>query len=1265
MCAKTISQIQKILYGIMLFVMVIATTGARGAPSTELWRKEESLDSSDEEWQVNQLMSLEQELDSYEQNRDINTSFAHNGDYFKARLIQLVKVESKDISISITDPLQGELVSDNLEICVQINSLYEVQQVKAVVETLETTLIYSGGCWGGSISILGLTRGTKVLKVTATDVYGSTEVAETTFIYDQPPVLNIQAPLDLTVARPQLQLTISCTDDDPVGCASINVYSSVYYGTETLIATGQNNINQSVSLANYDGQYIKLSIYARDSAGQSVYVTRRVYVESSVKLHEVERVSGLLWDVQPDRILYVDCVSGALKILNRLTRQDTILLNLSNQLDCPLNVPGDSFVFRRHGFLTPLGSIFSAAGSIYDYQDGVLLELDHVGGSAGSLEVKGNYAIWNEDYLGQSNSHLLLRNLITGTIITIATQNMDSSVASNGDVVYLLNNQIYRFRYGITTEIPSDVNPVRKSLLTDGINIVYDTCDSNYNFRTCDIILYGESGKITLATLPQHRESEAWGYQVNDGWVAYNKLGSGGQLQVWTHSPSGQDTQISFFGSSSQIDSLAPNGEVTFVNRDRLYLSKPGLVPVDISSSLGRSFWQNGQWYVHIGRSLFLYDAYTVSGNAGVAGATLSYVVETMQTTVADATGNYLLTVPTNWSGTITPIKQGYIFSPASRTYTNVLADQVGQNYIATVTAITYNISGNAEVSGATLSYTDGTPKTVISDSSGNYSLTVTYNWSGIVTPSKMGYTFNPASITYTNVLTDQTGQNYVTLPVGPTISGNTWEGGVTLSYVDSIPRTVISDSVGNYSLTVTNNWSGIVTPSKAGYTFNPASITYTNVLTDQTGQNYIALPITYTISGNAWESGVTLSYIDGTPKTAISDGSGNYSLTVSENWSGIVTPSKAGYTFNPASITYTNVLTDQTGQNYIALPITYTISGNAWESGVTLSYIDGTPKTAISDGSGNYSLTVTYNWSGTVTPSKTGYTFNPASITYTNVLTDQTGQNYVALPITYTISGNAGVEGATLSYTDGTPKTVISDSSGNYSLSVTYNWSGTVTPSKTGYAFLPDNRTYTNVVENQTVQNYTAVVVTFTDVSNSYWAWSWIERLYAAGVTSGCSTNPMMYCPEDPVTRAQMAIFLERGMNGSAFTPPAGTGTVFADVPLNYWAVNWIEKLYVDGITAGCLTSPLSYCPDNPVTRAQMAIFLLRARHGSTYTPPAVGSSTGFNDISTSHWAAAWIKQLAAEGITTGCGSGNYCPEDSVTRAQMAVFLVRTFNLP
>jgi hypothetical protein len=77
------------------------------------------------------------------------------------------------------------------------------------------------------------------------------------------------------------------------------------------------------------------------------------------------------------------------------------------------------------------------------------------------------------------------------------------------------------------------------------------------------------------------------------------------------------------------------------------------------------------------------------------------------------------------------------------------------------------------------------------------------------------------------------------------------------------------------------------------------------------------------------------------------------------------------------------------------------------------------------------------------------------------------------------------------------------------------------------------------------------------------------------------------------------------------------------------------------------------------------MAVFLLRAKYGPAYTPPA---ATGvFQDVPVSYWAAGWIEQLAAEGITGGCSATPklYCPASPVLRDQMAAFLVRAFNLP
>ena len=120
----------------------------------------------------------------------------------------------------------------------------------------------------------------------------------------------------------------------------------------------------------------------------------------------------------------------------------------------------------------------------------------------------------------------------------------------------------------------------------------------------------------------------------------------------------------------------------------------------------------------------------------------------------------------------------------------------------------------------------------------------------------------------------------------------------------------------------------------------------------------------------------------------------------------------------------------------------------------------------------------------------------------------------------------------------------------------------------------------------------------------------------------------------------------------------------MFTDAPPNQQFAAGSSSLAREGITGGCGTNPPRYCPDLAVTRGQMAVFLLRAKHGSGYVPPKPAEQT-FSDVPLTHTFASWIYELAAEGITGGCGPAGYCPDASVTRGQMAVFLVRTFNLP
>ena len=187
-----------------------------------------------------------------------------------------------------------------------------------------------------------------------------------------------------------------------------------------------------------------------------------------------------------------------------------------------------------------------------------------------------------------------------------------------------------------------------------------------------------------------------------------------------------------------------------------------------------------------------------------------------------------------------------------------------------------------------------------------------------------------------------------------------------------------------------------------------------------------------------------------------------------------------------------------------------------------------------------------------------------------------------------------------------------------------------------------------------------------FPDVPESDLFYTFIENLFHNGVTAGCGVN---YCPNDSVTRAQMAVFLLKGKFGASHVPPPATGTIFGDVHVGDFAADWIEELASLQITAGCAGG--NYCPNDSVTRAEMAVFLLKSEHGSAYAPPAC---TGvFADVAcspTPAFAVDWIERLYGEGITGGCapappgGDPGYCPDSPSTRGQMAVFLVKTFGL-
>ncbi|HYH44159.1 MAG TPA: S-layer homology domain-containing protein [Thermoanaerobaculia bacterium] len=182
----------------------------------------------------------------------------------------------------------------------------------------------------------------------------------------------------------------------------------------------------------------------------------------------------------------------------------------------------------------------------------------------------------------------------------------------------------------------------------------------------------------------------------------------------------------------------------------------------------------------------------------------------------------------------------------------------------------------------------------------------------------------------------------------------------------------------------------------------------------------------------------------------------------------------------------------------------------------------------------------------------------------------------------------------------------------------------------------------------------------TFLDVAPDFWAWRFVEAIENAGVTGGCGSGN--FCPATVVSRGQMAVFLLAAAEGPSYDPPACTTPSFADVPCSNPLAPWIEELVRRGVTAGCGGG--NYCPNGKVTREQMAVFLLATVEGPGYAPPACTTPL-FGDVPCTSPFARWIHELVNRGVTAGCGNGNFCPAQQVTRAQMAIFLSTAFGLP
>ncbi|MHA2070082.1 MAG: S-layer homology domain-containing protein, partial [Candidatus Thorarchaeota archaeon] len=199
-------------------------------------------------------------------------------------------------------------------------------------------------------------------------------------------------------------------------------------------------------------------------------------------------------------------------------------------------------------------------------------------------------------------------------------------------------------------------------------------------------------------------------------------------------------------------------------------------------------------------------------------------------------------------------------------------------------------------------------------------------------------------------------------------------------------------------------------------------------------------------------------------------------------------------------------------------------------------------------------------------------------------------------------------------------------------------------------------NNTFVAVGERGIILQTGVCKELFNDVSG-HWAENLILATSCAGIANGYGNGS--YMPHINVTRAQMAVFIIRALEGDPGEGYCRNTDPFTDVAYDHWACGYIKRLSELDISSGYQDN--MFKPAVPVNRAQMAVYIVRALEGN---PPDnyCGGVDPFTDISSSHWACGHIKRLSELGITAGYPDGTYKPSKKVNRGEIAVYIGRAF---
>lgn len=504
--------------------------------------------------------------------------------------------QAQSFTFTIASPAANSISDSVLDINVQFyTSTYELLRITAVTEGRIDTLANAGSGAGyinfnGSINILGLVQGNHYkLKVTCRDVLGNEKTDSVHYQYINPPVGKILSPIPGTDLWPSLHIKTShtgfdtCTSKVTVTISSqiIFTYTSVYNDIDTTIAFS-NTLNGAGTIA----------LQVTDKWGQSRTVNNAILADSYHSfpfLTPVYTGTGKILDYRYNNIL--EARNNALYIVDSGFQNASV-------------IPGTYPVPSSKGNLAPFGAIWSG----YEWTNGVLRTHSYSGYAGKYATYK---ALWVDSISGGTNYGLYRRDLGSRTSLEInhyydPPPFENTQVDPKGSVVYFNGDYSAMGRYKVNggTSYVDYANPpfIFEGTLLYGDTVLY-TKSFVENPLSSKLYMNDGLGSFLLSDLGSSGYTQ---YKVSGKYMAYPKLGTTSQKQVWLRDSTGNSIQKTFFGSDSYVVGLNENGDLIFNNSNKsYYLKKDSINPKEIGDALSSPFYTNNSWYVIKDNSLY------------------------------------------------------------------------------------------------------------------------------------------------------------------------------------------------------------------------------------------------------------------------------------------------------------------------------------------------------------------------------------------------------------------------------------------------------------------------------------------------------------------------------------------------------------------------------------------------------------------------------------------------------------------------------------